>query len=53
MIHQMITPNEKKNVIIQPDDNPDRNVENTIIHPDDNNYVIIQKDDNSKHLQQS
>jgi hypothetical protein len=42
MIHEMKTPNEKKNVIIQPDDNSDQNKENIIIPPDDN----------TKHLRQ-
>jgi hypothetical protein len=50
LIHQMITPNEKRNVIIQPDDNSDRNQENIVVQPDDNVYVIIQQDDNTKRL---
>jgi hypothetical protein len=29
-----MTPNEKKNFIIQPDDSSDQNVENIIIQPD-------------------
>ncbi len=48
MIHQTVIPNEKKNVIIQPDDISDQNVENVIIQPDDNIYVIIQQDDNTE-----
>jgi hypothetical protein len=38
----MITPNEKKNFITQPDDNSDQNVKN----------IIIQQDDIAKRLQQ-
>jgi hypothetical protein len=52
MIHQMITLNEKKNVITQPDDNSDQNAENIITQPDDNIQVIIQQDDITKRLWQ-
>jgi hypothetical protein len=48
----MLTPNEKKNVVIQEDDNSVGNVENIIIHLDDNIYIIIQQDINIKHLRQ-
>ncbi len=42
---QVITPNEKENVIIQPDDNTKVSGE-FYIQTDDNIYVIIQPDNN-------
>ncbi len=43
-INVIITPIEKKNIIIQPDDNFVQNAENIIIQPDEIIYVIIQQD---------
>ncbi len=51
MINQKITPNERKNVINQPD-HSDQNVENIFIQQDDNIYVIIQQVDDTKCLWQ-
>jgi hypothetical protein len=48
----MLTLNEKKNVVIQEDDNSVGNVENIIIHLEANIYIIIKQDINIKHLRQ-